>query len=89
VIILDTNLWVFGTLGTDERAESLLNDIERGRRPSAINVYMLEEALVAFDRMSRLTPAERDEIKTGFLSRLTRMVASWTRRPAATFPTLC
>lgn len=73
MIILDTNLWVFGTLGTDERAESLLNDIERGWRLSAINAYMLEEALAAFDRMSRLTSAERDELKTRFLSRLTRM----------------
>lgn len=68
MIILDTNLRVFGTLGTNEHAKSLLNDIERGRRLSAINAYMLEEALAAFDRLSRLTPAERDEIKTRFLS---------------------
>ena len=73
MIILDTNLWVFGTLGTDERPESLLDEIERGQRLSAINAYVLEEALAAFDRTPGLTSTERDEIKTRFLTRLTRM----------------
>lgn len=73
MIILDTNLWVFGTLGTDQRAESLLDDIERGRQVSAINAYMLEEALAAFDRVPGLSPRERDDVKTTFCTRLTRM----------------
>jgi len=30
VKILDTNLWVFGTPGTNDRTERLLDDIERG-----------------------------------------------------------
>ena len=74
MIILDTNLWVFGTLGTDQRAESLLDDIERGRQVSAINAYMLEEALAAFDRVPNLTPRQRGDVKTKFCTRLTRMV---------------
>ncbi|MDY6819438.1 MAG: hypothetical protein SVG88_12315 [Halobacteriales archaeon] len=71
--ILDTNLWVFGTLGTNARAERLLDKIEHGETVSAINAYMIQEALEAFDRTPGLTPEERDELKTLFLTRLTRM----------------
>lgn len=71
--ILDTNLWVFGTLGTNDRAERLLDEIERGEAVSALNAYMVQEALDAFDRTPGLTPEERDELKTLFLTRLTRM----------------
>lgn len=71
--ILDTNLWVFGTLGTNDRAERLLAEIERGETTSALNAYMVQEALDAFDRTPGLSPRERDEVKTLFLTRLTRM----------------
>ncbi|MFC4987339.1 PIN domain-containing protein [Saliphagus infecundisoli] len=71
--ILDTNLWVFGTLGTSERAARLLDEIEHGETVSAINAYMVQEALNAFDRTPGLTASERDEVKTLFLTRLTRM----------------
>ena len=71
--ILDTNLWVFGTLGTHDRAQRPLDRIERGDLASAINAYVIREALDAFDRTSGLTPEERDEVKTLFLTRLTRM----------------
>ncbi|MFP8888314.1 hypothetical protein ACLI4U_00890 [Natrialbaceae archaeon A-CW2] len=71
--ILDTNLWVFGTLGTNDRAARLLDEIERGETISAINAYMVQEALNAFDRTPGLTARERDELKTLFLTRLTRM----------------
>ncbi len=71
--ILDTNLWVFGTLGTHDRAAGLLEDIEDGETISAINAYMIQEALNAFDRTTGLTPAERDEVKTLFCTRLSRM----------------
>lgn len=71
--ILDTNLWVFGTLGTNDRAERMLDDIERGDTVSAINAYMVQEALDAFDRTPGLTARERDELQTLFLTRLTRM----------------
>jgi len=73
VKILDTNLWVFGTLGTNAQAEGLLDEIERGETASAINAYMVQEALNAFGRTPSLSPEERDELKTLFLSRLTRM----------------
>jgi len=73
VKILDTNLWVFGMLGTNEQAEILLDDIEQGEMESAISAYMVQEALNAFDRTAGLTPRERDELKTLFLTRLTRM----------------
>lgn len=73
MILLDTNLWVFGTLGTNARAERLLDEIEHGETVSAINAYMVQEALDAFDRTPGLTPQQRDEVKTLFLTRLTRM----------------
>jgi predicted nucleic acid-binding protein len=73
VILLDTNLWVFGTLGTNARGERLLDEIERGETVSAINAYMVQEALNAFDRTPGLTPQQRDDVKTLFLTRLTRM----------------
>ncbi|WP_246391810.1 hypothetical protein [Halosimplex pelagicum] len=72
--ILDTNLWVFGTLRTNARAERILNEIECGETVSAINAYMVQEALNAFDRTPSFSPEERDELKTlFFFSRLTRM----------------
>jgi len=73
VKILDTNLWVFGTLRTNEQAAELLAAIDRGETTSAINAYMVQEALSAFDRTQSLSPAERDAVKTRFLTRLTRM----------------
>ena len=71
--ILDTNLWVFGTLRTNEQAAELLATIDRGETTSAINTYMVQEALAAFDRTQSLSPADRDAVKTRFLTRLTRM----------------
>ena len=37
--ILDTNLWVLGTLRTNEQAVELLAEIDRGETTSAINTY--------------------------------------------------
>ena len=71
--ILDTNLWVFGTLRTNEQAAELLAEIDRGETTSAINAYMVQEALAAFDRTQSLSAADRDTVKTRFLTRLTRM----------------
>lgn len=71
--ILDTNLWVFGTLRTNEQAAELLAEIDRGETTSAINAYMVQEALAAFDRTQSLSSADRDAVKTRFLIRLTRM----------------
>jgi gamma-glutamylcyclotransferase (GGCT)/AIG2-like uncharacterized protein YtfP len=39
VKILDTNLWVFGTLRTNEQSAELLAKIDRGLSTSAINTY--------------------------------------------------
>lgn len=71
--ILDTNLWVFGTLGKHDRAQLLLDGIESGETTSAINAYMVQEALEAFDRTPNISPSQRDELKTAFLTRLVRM----------------
>ena len=71
--ILDTNLWVFGTLRTNKQAVELLAEVGRGETTSAINAYMVLEALAAFDRTQSLSPADRDTVKTRFLTRLTRM----------------
>jgi hypothetical protein len=73
VKILDTNLWVFGTLQTNDQAVDLLAEIARGETTSAINAYMVQEALAAFDRTQSLSPTDRDAVKTMFLTRLTRM----------------
>jgi hypothetical protein len=40
---------------------------------SAVNTYVVQEALDAFDRTPGLTGEQRDELKTLFLTRLTRM----------------
>ena len=48
--ILDTNLWVFGTLQTNEQAVELLAEIDRSETTSAVNAYMLQEALDAVVR---------------------------------------
>ena len=71
--ILDTNLWVFGTIRTNERAVEELDAIERGETTSAINAYIVQEALAAFDRLQSLSPEERDDAQTLFLTRLSRM----------------
>ncbi|MFC6722859.1 hypothetical protein ACFQE1_00250 [Halobium palmae] len=71
--ILDTNLWVFGTLRTNEQAAELLAEIDRGETISAISAYMVQEALAAFDRTQSLPSEDRDAVKTRFLIRLTRM----------------
>lgn len=71
--ILDTNLWVFGTLRTNDQAAELLAAIDHGETTSAINAYMVQEALAAFDRTQSLSSADRDTVKTSFLTRLTRM----------------
>lgn len=71
--ILDTNLWVFGTLRTNERAVDLLDAIDRGETTSAINAYIVQEALTAFERTQSLSPADRDAAQTQFLARLSRM----------------
>lgn len=71
--VLDTNVWVFGTLGTHERAVTLLDEIESGETTSAINAYMVQEALDAFDRTPGLSATQRDTLKTQFLTRLVRM----------------
>jgi hypothetical protein len=73
VKILDTNLWVFGTLQTNEQAAELLAEIDRGETTSAISAYMVQEALAAFDRTQSLSSSDRDAVKTRFLIRLTRM----------------
>ena len=64
--ILDTNLWVFGTLRTNEQAAEWLAEIDRGETTSAINAYMVQEALAAFDRTQSLSAADRDTVKPGF-----------------------
>lgn len=59
--ILDSNLWVFEMLQTNDHAITLLDEIERGETTSAINAYIVQEVLAAFGRVRGLSPAERDE----------------------------
>ncbi|ERH13572.1 MAG: hypothetical protein J07HB67_02612 [halophilic archaeon J07HB67] len=73
MIVLDSNLWVFGTLETNARAERLLDEIETGATTSALSAYMPEEILSAFDRVPGLSGAERDQLVTAFCRRLSLM----------------
>lgn len=72
--ILDTNLWVFGTLGTHERAVELLAAIDHGETTAALNAYIVQEILDAFATPGLLTPTERDRVQTAFLERLPGMI---------------
>ncbi|MEZ3144306.1 hypothetical protein [Halobaculum sp. MBLA0143] len=82
MIVLDSNLWVFGTLEANDRAEHLLDEIEAGSTTSAPSAYMLEEVLSAFDRVPGLSGAERDRLVTAFCRRLSRMGSSRHRHGA-------
>jgi predicted nucleic acid-binding protein len=73
MFILDSNLWVFGLLGRHDRAAKLLDEIDRGRTLSAINAYMVQGILNAFERTPQLSPAECDEVQTSFLIRMHQM----------------
>lgn len=73
MIILDSNLWVFGSLGRHDRAATLLDEIERGDTVSAISAYMVQEVLNAVARTPSLSAAERDEVQTAFLTRVHQM----------------
>jgi predicted nucleic acid-binding protein len=73
VNVLDSNLWVFGLLGRHDRAAAVLDEIDRGETTSAISAYMVQEVLDAFERVPQLSPAERDEAQTAFLTRMHQM----------------
>jgi len=73
VIVLDSNLWVFGLLGQNDRAAAILDDIQHGETLSVINAYMLQEVLNAFERTPQLSPAQCDEAQTAFLTRMHQM----------------
>jgi predicted nucleic acid-binding protein len=69
--ILDSNLWVKGTLKTNQTAVDLLTDLEEGTITSALTEYILAETLAAFDRT--LTGRTHDRVLTAFLKRLHTM----------------
>lgn len=69
--ILDSNLWVKGTLKTNQSAVDLLADLEEGTITSVITEYILAETLAAFDRT--LTGRAHDQVLTAFLGRLHTM----------------
>lgn len=73
MIVLDSNLWVFGLLGQNDRAAAILDDIQHGETLSVINAYMLQEVLNAFERTPQLSPAQCDEAQTAFLTRMHQM----------------
>ena len=52
MIVLDSNLWVFGLLGRNDQAATILDDIQHGETPSVIDASMLQEVLDAFERVS-------------------------------------
>ncbi|HET7323417.1 MAG TPA: hypothetical protein VFJ06_03720 [Halococcus sp.] len=69
--ILDSNLWVKGTLKTNQNAVDLLADLEEGTITSVLTEYILAETLAAFDRT--LTGRTHDQVLTAFLGRLHTM----------------
>lgn len=72
--ILDTNLWIFGTLGTHERAVDLLASIDRGETTGTLDAYIVQEILDALATPGLLTPSECDRVQTAFLERLPGMI---------------
>jgi predicted nucleic acid-binding protein len=66
--VLDSNIWVKGTLKTNQRAVDLLADLEEGVLTSVMSEYILAETLGAFDRV--LTGRMHDHVLTAFLERL-------------------
>lgn len=73
MIVLDSNLWVFGLLGHNNRAAAILDNIQCGETVSAINAYMVQEVLNAFERTPQLSPAQCDQAQTAFLTRMHQM----------------
>lgn len=73
MLILDSNLWVFGLLDRNDRAATTLDDIQHGETVSAINAYMVQEVLNAFSRIPQFSPAQRDTAQTAFLERMHQM----------------
>ena len=73
MIVLDSNLWMFGLLGQNDRAAAILDHIERGETLSATNAYMVQEVLNAFERTPQLSPVQCDEAQTAFLTRMHQM----------------
>jgi predicted nucleic acid-binding protein len=69
--VLDSNLWVKGTLKTNQNAVDLLADLEEGTITSVLTEYILAETLAAFDRS--LTGQAHDQVLTAFLRRLHTM----------------
>jgi citrate synthase len=69
--ILDSNLWVKGTLKTNQTAVDLLAAVADGTITTAMDEYILAEILAAFDRV--LTGHRHDQVLTAFLSRLHTM----------------
>ncbi len=69
--ILDSNLWVKGTLKTNQTAVELLEAVEDGQIMTAMNEYILAETLAAFDRV--LTGHQHEQVLTAFLQRLHTM----------------
>ena len=52
MIVLDSDLRVFGLLGRNDQAATILDDIQHGETPSVINASMLQEVLDAFEHVS-------------------------------------
>jgi predicted nucleic acid-binding protein len=69
--VLDSNLWVKGTLKTNQHAVDLLAELEEGAITSVLTEYILAETLAAFDRT--LTGRTHDQVLTAFLKRLHTM----------------
>lgn len=69
--VLDSNLWVKGTLKTNQNAVDLLDDLEAETITAVLTKYILAETLAAFDRT--LTGRIHDQVLTAFLKRLQTM----------------
>lgn len=69
--VLDSNLWVKGTLKTNQNAVDLLAELEEGTITAVLTEYILAETLAAFDRT--VTGRTHDQVLTAFLERLHTM----------------
>lgn len=66
--VLDSNLWVFAGTGTNRTAIELVEGAVSGEREIAINAYIHQEVVRAFERSSELSGAETDEAIEDFLA---------------------
>lgn len=72
--VFDSNIWVFGISEAAPRPTQLVEEAENGDREVAVNAYIYEEVLEAFDRSTHVPQEKVDQTKTNFATRIAKAV---------------